>query len=91
MMNRRFRAGDRVFVRPPEEILSTLDGNGTLDGVPFMPEMLGSCGELFQVKRRVEKICAPDLPLRRFPANDVVILNGPRCDGSGHDGCNRGS
>jgi hypothetical protein len=90
MNHRRFHAGDRVLVRPPEEILSTLDGNGTLDGVPFMPEMLGSCGKLFQVKRRVEKICAPDLPLRRFPAGDVVILDSPRCDGSGHDGCKDG-
>jgi hypothetical protein len=91
MMNyRRYRAGDHVLVRPPEEILSTLDGDGTLDGVPFMPEMLSSCGQPFQVKRRVEKICAPDLPFRRFPANDVVILDGPRCDGSGHDGCKDG-
>jgi hypothetical protein len=90
MNNGRFRAGDCVLVRLPEEILSTLDGDGTLDGVPFMPEMLGWCGKLFQVRRRVEKICAPDLPLRRFPANDVVILDGPRCDGSGHDGCKDG-
>lgn len=90
MKHRRFRTGDRVFVRSPEEILSTLDDNGTLDGVPFMPEMLDSCGKPFQVKRRVEKICAPDLPLRRFPADDVVILDSPRCDGSGHDGCKDG-
>jgi len=84
---RRLRAGDRVCVRSPEEILSTLDGDGTLDRFPFMPEMLESCGKVFQVQRRVEKICAPDLPLRRFPDDDVVILEGLRCDGSGHDGC----
>jgi hypothetical protein len=28
--------------------------------------------------------------MRRFPANDVVILDGPRCDGQGHDGCKHG-
>jgi hypothetical protein len=55
-----------------------------------MPEMLDWCGKVFQIKRRVVKICAPDLPLRRFPADDVVILEGPRCDGSGHDGCKDG-
>src|SRR5262249_40173141 len=88
--HRRFRAGDRVLVRSPEEILLTLDSDGTLDGFPFMPEMLDWCGKVFQVKRRVVKICAPDLPLRRFPADDVVILDGPRCDGSGHDGCKDG-
>ena len=86
----RFHAGDHVLVRSPEEILSTLDSNGTLDSFPFMPEMLDSCGKVFQVQRRVEKICAPDLPLRHFPANDVVILEGLRCDGSGHDGCKDG-
>jgi len=90
MNHRRLRAGDSVLVRPPEEILSTLDNNGTLDGLPFMPEMLGWCGKVFRVKRRVVKICAPDLPLRRFPSDDVVILDSPRCDGSGHDGCQDG-
>jgi hypothetical protein len=90
MSDRRFRAGDRVLVRTPQEILSTLDSDGTLSGMPFMPEMLGWCGKVFQVKRRVVKICSPDLPLRRFPADDVVILEGPRCDGSGHDGCKDG-
>ena len=88
--HRRFRAGDSVLVRSPEEILSTLDSDGTLGGLPFMPEMLGSCGKVFQIQRRVEKICAPDLPLRRFPADDVVILDSPRCDGGGHDGCKDG-
>src|SRR5262249_55492463 len=77
-------------VRSPEEILSTLDSDGSLDGFPFMPEMLGWCGKSFHVKRRVVKICAPDLPLRRFAADDVVVLDGPRCDGSGHDGCGDG-
>ena len=96
MKLRRFRAGDRVLVRSPEEILSTLDADGTLDGVPFMPEMLDWCGKPFRVQRRVEKTCVDVAPtvysggLRRFPANDVVILDGPRCDGHGHDGCKHG-
>jgi hypothetical protein len=29
-------------------------------------------------------------PMRRFAANDVVVLEGQRCDGSAHDGCDRG-
>ena len=86
----RFQAGDRVVVRSPEEILATLDGDGTLARFPFMPEMLDSCGKVFQVERRVEKICAPDLPLRRFADDDVVVLEGVRCDGSAHDGCKDG-
>ena len=51
-----------VAVRSPNEILSTLDGNGTLDGVPFMPEMLDWCGKPFRVQRRVEKTCVDGRP-----------------------------
>ncbi|TFG61670.1 MAG: hypothetical protein E4H28_08570 [Gemmatimonadales bacterium] len=95
MKLRRFRAGDRVLVRSPEEILSTLDTEGTLDGLPFMPEMLDWCCKPFRVERRVEKTCVDLAPpawgaRRRFPKNDVVILDSPRCDGRGHDGCKHG-
>jgi hypothetical protein len=95
MKLRRFRPGDRVFVRSPEEVLSTLDADGTLGGLPFMPEMLDWCGKSFRVQRRVEKTCVDVAPpawghRRRFPANDVVILDSPRCDGHGHDGCKHG-
>jgi hypothetical protein len=87
------RAGDHVLVRTPGEILVTLDADGTLDGLPFMPEMLDWCGKPFRVQRRVEKTCfyasGHLQPMRRFPDNDVVILDGPRCDGAGHDGCKR--
>jgi len=86
---RSFRAGDRVVVRSPEEILATLDVNGTLDDVPFMPEMLGLCGQSFRVAKRVEKTCVEGHLMRRFPANDIVILGESRCRGGDHDGCNR--
>lgn len=87
-------AGETVVVRTPAEILATLDADGCLDGLPFMPEMLAWCGRTCTVQRRVEKTCmeVPDPaihPNRRFAARDVVFLDGPRCDGSGHDGCNR--
>ncbi len=86
----RFRAGDAVTVRHADEILATLDADGTLDGLPFMPEMLDWCGRPFRVLRRVEKTCVSGHPMRRFPANDVVVLDGARCDGSAHDGCRHG-
>jgi hypothetical protein len=94
MKQDKFFAGDRVVVRSPQEILSTLDANGTLDGHPFMPEMLERCGKSYRVHRRVEKTCVetppPLEPNRRFAKNDVVTLEGLRCDGSAHDGCKRG-
>lgn len=94
MKRYRFRAGDRVVVRSPEEILATLDSDGALGGLPFMPEMLDWCGKPFRVQRRVVKTCVDvtrgEIPTRRFPADDVVLLDGPRCGGEDHDGCWRG-
>ena len=89
-----FRAGDQVVVRSREEILATLDADGTHDGLPFMPEMMEWCGRSFRVERRAEKTCVdvpqPEYANRRFPANDTVFLDELRCDGSAHDGCKRG-
>jgi hypothetical protein len=94
MKDSRLRAGDQVLVRSPEEILSTLDADGTLGGLPFLPEMLSWCGRSVRVERRVEKTCvsvAPPVPhTRRFAADDVVVLEDSRCDGQAHDGCKRG-
>jgi hypothetical protein len=84
---RAFKTGDRVTVRSAAEILATLDQDGTLGGLPFMPEMLDWCGRSFRIMRRVEKTCVAGHPMRQFPANDVVILDGARCDGNAHDGC----
>jgi hypothetical protein len=89
----RLRAGDRVALRSPDEILRTLDDNGTLDSLPFMPEMLDSYGATLRVQYRAEKTCVdvgPNIyPDRRFVHGDVVVL-GERCDGRSHDGCKRG-
>jgi hypothetical protein len=82
--------GDQVAVRSAGEIMSTLDADGTLDGLPFMPEMLGWCGKSFRIQRRSDKTCVDGHPIRRFPANDVVVPEGPRCDGGSHNGCKHG-
>ena len=88
---RHFRAGDEVVVAAPEEILATLDANGALDGLPFMPEMVSYCGSRFRVARRLEKTCVEGhWSQRRFPANDVVFLEELRCSGHQHDQCKRG-
>jgi hypothetical protein len=90
MSVRDFRAGELVRVKTPREILATLDAEGAFEGVPFMPEMLESCGETFRVQRCVEKTCVDGHPVRRFPGDKVVILDRPRCDGAAHDGCKHG-
>lgn len=87
------RAGDWVEVKGRAQIFETLDANGTLDGLPFMPEMLAFCGRRFQVLRLAEKTCFEFAPNRygvqEFRNNDVVILSELRCSGSDHDGCAR--
>jgi hypothetical protein len=83
------RPGDLVEVKCPSEILQTLDANGTLDQLPFMPEMIEFCGKRFKVSRRAVKVCTSGSgsTMRRFRADDVVLLDGLRCSGADHDGC----
>ena len=52
-----FLAGEWVEVLGAAEIAATLDANGRLDGVPFMPEMLAFCGLTLRVRRRADKTC----------------------------------
>jgi hypothetical protein len=80
--------GDLVEVRPVAEILSTLDKNGALDGLPFMPEMLAFCGREFRVSRGAFKTCVDDGEMRQL--DNTVFLEEARCDGAGHRGCDRG-
>ena len=83
-----FGRGTRVTVRRLEEILGTLDAEGKLDGLPFMPEMIPLCGRTFRVHRRAERTCVEGVGLRGMRGS--VLLEGARCDGSDHQGCQRG-
>jgi len=89
----RLRPGDLVEVKAPEEILQTLDADGTLDQLPFMPEMVEFCGKRFQVSKRVLKTCyyteRNAAGFRKFKTDDVVLLDGLRCCGAEHDGCQK--
>jgi hypothetical protein len=86
----RLRAGDWVQVRTKEEILRTLDGNGRLDELPFMPEMLEYCGKTLRVGKRAHKTCDPAVGIggRKMPG--TVHLENIRCNGAAHDGCEAG-
>lgn len=90
-MTSRLRPGDIVEVKTASEILQTLDADGTLDRLPFMPEMVDFCGKRFQVSKRVVKTCYYGLGtgMRKFAAEDVVLLDGLRCSGAAHDGCQK--
>jgi hypothetical protein len=83
-------AGELVEVRSREEILSTLDPNGRLKAMPFMPEMLQYCGKRFRVYKRADKTCdnIQAWSLRRV--KNAVHLAGVRCDGASHGQCDAG-
>jgi hypothetical protein len=91
--NSKLRSGDLVEVRTPEEVLGTIDTEGTLDRLPFMREMVEYCGRRFRVSQRVVKICASGMKggsvLRGFRMDDIVMLDGLRCSGTDHDGCQK--
>lgn len=81
------RPGELVEIRSLDEILRTLDGNGTLEGVPFMPEMVPYCGARARVFRRIDKLndWVHGTGLKRM--QNLVLLEDLRCNGSAHGGC----
>jgi hypothetical protein len=84
------RVGDVVEVRSEEEILRTLDADGKLEGLPFMPEMLGFCGQRYRVRARAHKAC-DTVDWQQFRRmENAVHLEELRCDGSAHGGCQAG-
>jgi len=83
----QLRAGDWVEVRSREEILATLDGNSCLEKLPFMPEMFAFCGKRFRVYKRAHKTCDTVNDYKGRSMNDAVHLEGSRCDGQAHGGC----
>jgi hypothetical protein len=84
------RVGHWVEVRRAKEILETLDENGCLDGLPFMPEMLKFCGQRYKVLKRINKIwdLSRNTGLRKMTT--TIILENIRCDGYSHGGCQAG-
>ena len=88
----KLKAGEWVEVRNREEILRTLDKQGRLEGMPFMPEMFAYCGQRLQVFKRAHKTCdtATGAATGNYEGRKVtnaVHLDGIRCNGQFHGGC----
>ena len=81
------KAGEPVEVRSREEILSTLDQNGCLDNLPFMPEMFAFCGQQLRVYKRAHKTCDTITYSGSQRIANAVHLEGIRCNGQAHGGC----
>jgi hypothetical protein len=81
------RAGDWVVVRTEQEILATLDSRARLDNLPFQPEMLAFCGHRMRVAKVAHKTCDTIKKTGGRRMLDAVHLEGGRCDGAAHGGC----
>jgi len=86
----QLRAGEWVEVLSREEILATLDEQGRLDMLPFMPEMFQYCGMRFEVFKRAHKTCDPPSGMQARRMKDAVHLAELRCGGENHGGCQAG-
>ena len=82
----KLQVGDWVEVRSKDEILRTLDRDGQLEGMPFMPEMFAFCGQRFRVYKSAHKTCDTVFPTRSRRIPNAVHLD-TRCNGTGHGGC----
>ncbi len=82
----KLRAGDWVEVRSKKEILATLDKNGRLEEMPFMPQMFEYCGQRFKVYKRAHKTCDTVYPIRGRRLSGTVHLE-LRCNGAAYGGC----
>ncbi len=87
MTESHYQAGQWVEVLGKEQILATLDKQGRLDGLPFMPEMFQHCGKRFKVFKRAHKTCDTINHSGGRRMADAVHLEGSRCDGEAHGGC----
>jgi hypothetical protein len=81
---------DWVEVLPAAEIAKTLDANGCLEALPFMPEMAAYCGRRFKIKLRAERTCAVPWEPSHRELTRAVVLDELRCDGGFHGGCQLG-
>ncbi len=84
------RVGEIVEVRSEAEILATLDARAELESLPLMPEMLQFCGRRFRVDKLAFKLCDTIGSTGMYRMRNAVHLEGLRCDGQAHGGCQAG-
>jgi hypothetical protein len=88
-LNMALKVDDLVEVRSKEDILASLDTNGRLDELPFMPQMFQYCGKRFRVLKRAHKTCDTVNPIAGRRVSKAVHLD-LRCDGKAYAGCQAG-
>jgi hypothetical protein len=87
LLGHDFIVGDFVEIKTWAEIRATLDERGCLEQLPFMPEMVGMCGQRAYVFRCVHRLFDYRRTRRMRHMDGAVLLAGTVCDGSNHGGC----
>ncbi|MDB5103723.1 MAG: hypothetical protein JWP91_1412 [Fibrobacteres bacterium] len=73
--------GEAVVIRPPEEILGTLNVNGRNRGMWFDQEMVKFCGNGYTVELRVERLIDERTGKMLVMKNPCIQLQGVTCGG----------
>ena len=81
------KAGEWVEVRSKAEVLATLDKNGRLEELPFMPQMMQYFSKKLRVHKRAHKLCDTAYGTGGRQISNAVILDDLRCDGAAYGGC----
>jgi hypothetical protein len=76
----QIEAGDIVTVLSREEIESTLNRRGALNGCVFVPEMFCFCGNTYRVYKRVVYFF-DEVSERMCRCKDTVLLSAVHCSG----------
>ncbi len=76
----RFNPGDKVLVRPKDQIQATLDGRNELKGCSFLAEMGQYCGTIQRVLKPVRRF-VDERESRVKSMNGVYLLEGVMCQG----------
>jgi hypothetical protein len=79
--------GDVVEIKSWDEIRATLDERGSLEQLPFMPEMLAMCGQRAHVYRCLHRLFDYRKSRKMRHMSDAVLLVGAVCNGASHGGC----
>jgi hypothetical protein len=90
----KLRTGDVVSIKSFEEIGSAVGDDGTIEGLPFQPEMAKYCGGTFRVLRSVKKLIFENANRGLRGIRNTVLLDGvnckeANCDANAHFLCPR--
>jgi hypothetical protein len=76
----RFNSGDRVLIKPKDQIQSMLNSWNELKGCSFLPEMWPYCGTVQKVLKPVKRF-VDERDCRVKKVKGVYLLEGVNCQG----------